>query len=35
MFNFDLIATDGSARAGVIRTLHGEVPTPVFIPVGT
>ncbi len=35
MFNFDLIATDGSARAGVIRTLHGEVPTPVFMPVGT
>jgi queuine tRNA-ribosyltransferase len=34
---FDLIATDPttSARAGVLRTRHGEVPTPVFMPVGT
>jgi queuine tRNA-ribosyltransferase len=28
-------ATDGAARAGVLRTAHGEVPTPVFMPVGT
>ena len=28
-------ATDGRARAGVLRTAHGEVPTPVFMPVGT
>jgi len=26
---------DGAARAGVLRTAHGEVPTPVFMPVGT
>jgi queuine tRNA-ribosyltransferase len=28
-------ATDGAARAGVLRTAHGEVPTPAFMPVGT
>jgi len=32
---FDLVATDGSARAGVIHTRHGEIPTPAFMPVGT
>ncbi|MBR0663474.1 tRNA guanosine(34) transglycosylase Tgt [Roseomonas hellenica] len=26
---------DGAARAGTLRTAHGEVPTPVFMPVGT
>jgi queuine tRNA-ribosyltransferase len=28
-------AADGAARAGVLRTAHGEVETPVFMPVGT
>lgn len=28
-------ARDGAARAGVLHTPHGEVPTPVFMPVGT
>jgi len=28
-------ATDGAARAGTLMTAHGEVPTPVFMPVGT
>jgi queuine tRNA-ribosyltransferase len=32
---FDVTATDGAARAGVLRTAHGEVKTPVFMPVGT
>jgi queuine tRNA-ribosyltransferase len=32
---FDVTSTDGEARAGVLRTLHGEVPTPAFMPVGT
>jgi queuine tRNA-ribosyltransferase len=32
---FTLVATDGSARAGVLRTAHGTVETPVFMPVGT
>ncbi|MFC3125714.1 tRNA guanosine(34) transglycosylase Tgt [Pseudoroseomonas globiformis] len=26
---------DGHARAGTLHTAHGEVPTPVFMPVGT
>ncbi len=28
-------ATDGPARAGTLHTPHGDVPTPVFMPVGT
>jgi queuine tRNA-ribosyltransferase len=32
---FTLGATDGAARAGVIRTAHGEIRTPAFMPVGT
>src|SRR5918996_2349417 len=32
---FRVVATDGSARAGVLRTPHGDVPTPAFMPVGT
>ena len=33
--SFTLAATDGEARAGVLRTAHGDVPTPAFMPVGT
>jgi queuine tRNA-ribosyltransferase len=33
--SFTITATDGSARAGVLHTAHGEVPTPAFMPVGT
>ncbi len=32
---FDLQATDGGARAGLLHTRHGVVETPVFMPVGT
>ena len=32
---FEVTATDGAARAGILRTGHGEVRTPVFMPVGT
>jgi len=32
---FTLQATDGAARAGVLHTAHGDVPTPAFMPVGT
>ncbi|HZQ66711.1 MAG TPA: tRNA guanosine(34) transglycosylase Tgt [Gaiellaceae bacterium] len=35
MSAFELTATDGAARAGVLRTAHGDVPTPAFMPVGT
>lgn len=34
-FSFDLLATRDRARAGVLQTPHGPVPTPVFAPVGT
>ncbi|KIT16274.1 tRNA guanosine(34) transglycosylase Tgt [Jannaschia aquimarina] len=34
-FSFDLTATDGAARTGVIHTPRGEVRTPAFMPVGT
>ena len=33
--SFEVTATDGEARAGVLHTAHGDVPTPVFMPVGT
>ncbi len=32
---FSVTATDGAARAGILRTAHGDVQTPVFMPVGT
>jgi queuine tRNA-ribosyltransferase len=32
---FTLEAIDSAARAGVVRTAHGDVPTPAFMPVGT
>jgi queuine tRNA-ribosyltransferase len=32
---FEVTATDGAARAGVLHTAHGDVPTPAFMPVGT
>ena len=35
METFAVTATDGAARAGVLRTAHGEVRTPAFMPVGT
>ena len=34
-FAFQILATDGAARAGVLTTAHGPVETPVFMPVGT
>jgi len=34
-FRFHVDASDGSARAGRFFTPHGEVQTPVFMPVGT
>ena len=32
---FEVVATDGAARAGRLTTTHGVVETPVFMPVGT
>ena len=36
-FEFEVVKKDtkSSARAGVIKTPHGEVTTPIFMPVGT
>jgi queuine tRNA-ribosyltransferase len=33
--SFDLNATDGKARTGVIHTTRGDIRTPAFMPVGT
>jgi queuine tRNA-ribosyltransferase len=35
MSGFRVTATDAGARSGVLTTAHGEVRTPVFMPVGT
>jgi queuine tRNA-ribosyltransferase len=32
---FELHGTDGAARTGFLRTAHGEIRTPAFMPVGT
>jgi queuine tRNA-ribosyltransferase len=34
-FSFQITATDGAARTGVIKTPRGEIRTPAFMPVGT
>jgi len=34
-FKFECLAQDGHARAGVFSTPHGDIPTPIFAPVGT
>lgn len=33
--NYQLVKTHARARAGFIHTPHGDIPTPVFAPVGT
>jgi queuine tRNA-ribosyltransferase len=35
MFQFQVLATAGAARAGTLTLPHGEVRTPAFMPVGT
>src|SRR5688572_7688010 len=34
-FSFELLATLGNARAGILHTPRGDILTPVFMPVGT
>lgn len=34
-FSFKLETTDGNARTGLVSTAHGDIHTPVFMPVGT
>jgi queuine tRNA-ribosyltransferase len=33
--SFEIVARDGAARTGVLRTAHGAVQTPAFIPLAT
>ena len=37
MFRFELqaVCPETGARAGILHTAHGDVETPVFMPVGT
>jgi queuine tRNA-ribosyltransferase len=35
MLEFTLLKTDGHARRGRLRLNHGEIETPIFMPVGT
>ncbi|MBW1896547.1 MAG: tRNA guanosine(34) transglycosylase Tgt [Deltaproteobacteria bacterium] len=35
MFSFELLATEGQARAGKLATPHGVIETPSFVAVGT
>jgi len=34
-FSFQIDATEGSARTGVLKTARGDIRTPAFMPVGT
>ncbi len=34
-FGWVQASSDGQARAGLLSTAHGDIPTPVFMPVGT
>ncbi len=34
-FQYELLHQDGPARAGILHTEHGDVATPLFMPVGT
>ncbi|MCF8466804.1 MAG: tRNA guanosine(34) transglycosylase Tgt [Sneathiella sp.] len=34
-FKFSVSATDGAARRGTLKTGHGDIRTPAFMPVGT
>lgn len=34
-FTYSITARQGRARAGIFRTPHGDLPTPIFAPVGT
>jgi len=35
VFTLEHSAADSRARAGIVHTAHGDIPTPVFMPVGT
>ncbi len=33
--HFQIVKTDGQSRAGMLKTAHGIIETPIFMPVGT
>ena len=35
MNTIQVLREEGRARLGIVRTLHGDIDTPVFMPVGT
>jgi queuine tRNA-ribosyltransferase len=35
LFNLIHTSENSKARAGVLKTDHGDIPTPIFMPVGT
>lgn len=37
LFTYDIVAEDPNthARAGILHTPHGDIETPIFMPVGT
>ena len=35
MFVIESRDTESRARAGILKTPHGDIPTPIFMPVGT
>ena len=35
MFRIQTLDKDSNARTGFLTTPHGEIPTPIFMPVGT
>jgi len=35
MFNFKIQSKNGNARTGIFATPHGDIQTPIFMPVGT
>ncbi len=35
MANFKIVSKDGMMRAGILKTAHGEIKTPIYMPVGT
>lgn len=35
MIKFDITHTKGKSRCGILKTAHGEIETPAFMPVGT
>lgn len=35
LFSFSILAQSSNARAGIFKTPHGDISTPVFAPVGT